>query len=382
MALTRLLKIIIAFVAGSVLIVRTVSAQGILSGADVSSLLDIEKAGGVFRDRGEPGDEIKILRSHGCQLFRVRLFVHPHPDFHSSDGATQNLQAVRELGKRIKASGGQFLLDIHYSDTWADPGHQIKPAEWKSLDLDGLKQRVADYTHSTISDLQSNDAAPDMVQVGNEITSGILWPDARLSSGPKDQEPQQWQNFSTLLAAGCDAVRAAQTKQKPIRIVLHIHGGGREGLPQWFFKTLMANGGNKVDFDVIGLSFYPAWKDSIENLKKNMVELINTYHKDVLLAETAYAWAPVTDIEGRESMEWPMSKAGQLQFLEETRQVLLDAPEHRGLGYIWWYSDSIPVPDKSLHIWREGHEALFDNDGEALPVLSAFSMKSVKTSNE
>lgn len=356
------------------LLVLTPVTQAVVGGADISSLADIEKAGGIFRDSdGQSADEIKLLRDHGCQLFRVRLFVNPDPDFRKTDGATQNLDVVRTLGQRIKKAGGQFLLDIHYSDTWADPAHQVKPKAWQSLGGDALEKQVGDYTAAVIKDLQSSGAAPDMVQVGNEITSGILWPDARLSHGPKEKEPAQWQTFARLLSAGAKAVRASEIGGQKIKIVLHIHGGGREGLPQWFFKQFMANGGDKVDFDIIGLSFYPTWKDALGTLKQNMNELATTYGKDILLAEVGYPWAPVDQIEGRESMEWPMSPAGQADYLKATRQALAEVPGGHGLGFVWWYSDSINVPDKSMRIWRKGNEALFDHDGKPLPAMKLLS---------
>lgn len=359
-----------ATIVAATLSAHVATAQTPLSGADISALSEIEKAGGVFRDAGgQVGDEIKILRDHGCRLFRVRLFVKPDPDFRKTDGATQDLAIVRSLGQRIKKAGGDFLLDIHYSDTWADPAHQNKPKDWEGLDFNALEKRVGDYTAEVMKDLQSSGAAPDMVQVGNEITSGMLWPDGRLEKGPKDKEPEQWRKFARLLSAGCRAVRAAEQGGKKIPIVLHIHGGGREGLPQYFFKKFMTHGGDKVDFDVIGLSFYPAWKDFLGTLKKNMADLVATYDKDILLAEVAYPWAPVTQIEGRESMEWPQTPQGQTDYLRDTRKALADLPNGRGLGYVYWYSDSINVPNKELRIWRQGNEALFDQDGKPLPAM-------------
>ncbi|MGN6507422.1 MAG: glycoside hydrolase family 53 protein [Tepidisphaeraceae bacterium] len=343
----------------------------VLSGADVSGLPDIEKAGGIFRDHGKPGDEIKILREHGCSLYRVRLFVDPDPDFKHNYGATQNLAMVTSLGQRIKAAGGMFLLDLHYSDTWADPSHQTKPAAWKDLDFDALVKRVGDYTTEVIHHLQAAGAAPDMVQVGNEITSGILWPDAHLSSGPKADEPTRWRNFVRLLTAGAKAVHAAEQPGKPIRVVLHIHGGGRDGLPTWFFGELKKHGGDAIPFDIIGLSFYPAWNDSIAALKKNADELVKTFGKDILLAEVAYAWKPVTDIEGHDTMQWPTTPDGQRQFLSDVHDLLAHIPAHHGLGYCWWYPDSIQVP--GLKIWRNGAEALFDSNGDPLPALSVFA---------
>ena len=334
-------------------------------------LPEIERAGGVFRDEnGTPGDEIAILRAHGCQLFRVRLFVDPDPNYSKTDGATQDMSTVRALGKRIKSAGGQFMLDIHYSDTWADPGHQIKPKAWEGLDFDALEKRVGQYTSDVLKDLIGSGAAPDMVQVGNEITAGMIWPDGNVLNVPSEKQQVQWQQFARLFNAGAKAVRAASSASAhPMRIILHIHGGGREGLPKWFFGKFDTAGS---DFDIIGLSFYPAWGDSIDALKQNLSDVIGAYGKDVIVAETSYPWRPLPDIKAEPPMLWPQSPEGQEKFLRDLSAVIRAAPGGHGLGFMWWYSDAIQVPTK-MRIWRTGSEALFDSDGKALPALGAFS---------
>ena len=346
------------------------TTRPVMSGADISALPWIESFGGVFRDDGRPDDEIAILRRHSCRIFRVRLFVEPSQDFAKTWGATQDLASVRKLGQRIKAAGGEFMLDLHYSDTWADPTHQTKPKAWRSLDVDGLANRVGEYTTDVLRDLDAAGARPDWVQVGNEITSGMLWPEGKLHGGPKADEPQKWANFVRFVDSGVKAVRAFEKGGAKIRVMLHVHGGGRPGLPQGFFKRFVEAGGGVVDYDTIGLSFYPTWKDSLADLKTNMAELVRTHDKDVMLAEVAYPWAPVTDIEGRESMQWPMSPAGQADYLRATVAALRAVPGGRGIGFVWWYSDSLPV--KGQRIWRGGNEALFDHAGNALPGLRLF----------
>ena len=236
--------------------------QPFITGCDVSMLPTIEKAGGVFRDNGKPGDAIQIMRAHGCNLFRVRLFVNPSSDYASTYGAVQNLPYVRALAKRIKASGALFLLDIHYSDTWADPGKQFTPAAWKNLGFDALNQQVHDYTISVMSNLRDSGVTPDMVQVGNEITAGILWPQGQVLDVPKDEETRQWGRFAKLVGTGCKAVRSFQTEDHPIRIMIHIHGGGKEGMAKYFFGKFKLD---PADYDIVGLSFYPAWEDSIDS---------------------------------------------------------------------------------------------------------------------
>jgi arabinogalactan endo-1,4-beta-galactosidase len=335
-----------------------------IAGADISMLPAIEKAGGVFRQGGEAGDAIKIMHDQGCNLFRVRLFVNPNPDFKVTGGAIQDLAYVRALAKRIKAVGEPFLLDIHYSDTWADPGKQFTPGEWKDLDFEAMRSKVHDYTAAVLKDLAENDVSPDMVQVGNEITSGILWPTGKVLDVPADQSELQWKRFAELENAGAKAVREAQTAAHPIRIVIHIHGGGKEGLPKWFFGMFNRN---PVDYDVIGLSFYPAWADSIDALKQNMSDVIALCGKDVLIAETSYPWR---SMQKSDSMRWPETPAGQKQFVQDLTSVIKNAPDHHGLGFVWWYPDAIPV--QGLRIWRNGAEALFDGKGNALPALEAF----------
>ena len=228
-----------------------------LSGADISALPWIESFGGVFRDDNKADDEIAILRRHGCRIFRVRLFVDPSQDFAKTWGATQDLASVRKLGRRIKAAGGEFLLDLHYSDTWADPAHQAKPKAWESLDVDGLVARVGAYTTDVLRDLDAAGARPDWVQVGNEITSGMLWPAGKLFGEPKAEQRQRWANFVRFIHGGVKAVRAFETGGAKIRVMLHVHGGGRPGLPQGFFKRFTESGGGAVDYDTIGLSFLP-----------------------------------------------------------------------------------------------------------------------------
>lgn len=363
-------KILAFFIAFSILsISRITLAQDskMVAGADISMLPEIEKAGGIFRKSdGSAGDAIQILRDHDFRLFRLRLFVDPTTDFARSYGATQDLKYVRALAKRIKAAGGQLLLDIHYSDTWADPAKQFTPAKWKQLDFDALEKQVHDYTAAVLKDLQDNGASPEMVQVGNEITGGMLWPLGKVLDASPDQEAAQWQRFAKLLNAGAKAVREAQTPGHPIRIMIHIHGGGKPGMAKWFFEKL---GHTPVDFDIVGLSFYPAWGDAMDALKQNIDDVITSVDKDVFIAETSYPWRPLPDIKESPIMRWPQTPAGQKQFLEELLALMDAAPNHRAIGYAWWYPEAIAVPP--LHIWRNGSEALFDDTGKPLPAMDS-----------
>lgn len=333
------------------------------AGADISMLPEIEKAGGVYRLNGEPGDAIQIFREHGFNLFRVRLFVSPAKDFNSSWGATQDLEYVRALAKRIKASGAAFLLDIHYSDTWADPGKQSKPKAWQDLSFEMLEKQVYDYTASVLSDLKQSGAMPDMVQVGNEIAPGMLWPDGKVLNAPKEQEEQQWARFGRLFASGAKAVRDVSTRERPIRVVIHIHGGGHKGLPMWFFSKFDSH---CTDYDIIALSYYPGPKESFDDLRESLRELIRTRGKDVLIAEVGYPWK-ATDDPADPNRRWPLTPEGQAQFTRELVELAQGVPDRRCIGITWWYPEAIPV--EGLGIWKGGAMALFDSTGTPLPAM-------------
>lgn len=340
------------------------------AGADVSMLLEIEKAGGTFKDAdGNAADAIRVLRDNGCELFRLRLFVDPSDDFASTWGATQDIRQVRALGKRVKAAGGKLLLDLHYSDTWADPGKQAKPKAWAELDFDALERQVTAYTADVIRDLRAHGAAPDMVQVGNEITSGMLFPDGKVLDAPQEREKEQWTKFARLFNAGVRGVRQASEPVERIPVMLHIHGGGRPGLPGWFLGKFTSH---DVEFDVIGVSFYPAWGDSLDALRDNLRQVAETYQKDIYVAETSYPWRPMPEMEQyRDAMTWPATPEGQVRFVEDLAAALRDVPHGCGAGFIWWYPEAIPVKDR--FIWRGGAEALYDEAGRPLPALLQLS---------
>jgi arabinogalactan endo-1,4-beta-galactosidase len=346
-------------------LVSAEAAEHWISGADISALPMMEKAGGVFRDHGKAEDAIAIFRAHGCNLFRIRLFVDPQTDPAKSYGAIQNLPYVTALAQRVKAAGGKFLLDIHYSDTWADPAKQFTPKRWEGLDFKEMKKQVGEYTTSVLNDLDKAGVRPDMVQVGNEITSGMLWPAGKVWKVPADKLETQWAHFAALFNAGAAAVRKFDGGSHSIRIVLHIDGGGKEGRTKWFLNKIVEH---PFDYDVLGLSFYPAWGDSIDALKQNMADAIFLTGKDVLIAETSYPWHPLPDIPGgTKIMRWPTTPIGQKAFMSDLIALLKTEPDGHGLGFVYWYPEAISLP--GMRVWRQGYEALFDQDGNALPAM-------------
>ena len=352
----------------------------------------------IFRDAdGKPDDAIRIFSRHGWNCFRLRLFVDPN----GRGGVVNSLPYTHALAKRIKASGATFLLDLHYSDTWADPQHQVKPAAWKDLPFDALEQQVEQYTAEVMHDLTESGCRPDVVQIGNEITGGTLWPDAQVEvplstvkvfEGDvkviKPPQPYgdaaQWDRFARIVKAGVRGVRSASfppspstlevTAQRlvrgrgegPVRIMLHIDCGGDWPVTRWFFDHMLEHG---VEFDLIGQSYYPHWHGTLANVRDTLRETAARYHKPIVIVETAYPWKNADAWSKRKNMAWPISREGQKQFLADLIQTVRDTPDGLGAGVIWWHPESIPPPGADARTWNGGAMALFDADGTALPAL-------------
>ncbi|HUB26133.1 MAG TPA: glycosyl hydrolase 53 family protein [Tepidisphaeraceae bacterium] len=346
------------------------SADPFYVGADVSLLPFIEQQGGVFKDNGvaEPADE--ILYNAGCNLFRLRIFVNPDPAYSDTGGAIQNLNYDLALAQTLKADDptAGLELDFHYSDTWADPGEQTTPAAWANDSFSQLQSDVYSYTLNTMDAFKSAGVMPTIVQVGNEINNGILWPSGELNfSGTTQQQDQSWQNLGDLLNSAISGVRASQNPGQHIPIALHIANGAQPGEPQYFFNNIQTLGG-VTDFDIMGVSFYPSDDATISGLQSNLTALADTYtNKKIMVLETNY---PYEDLSGYSG--WPETPIGQEDELDAVKNVLLGLPNDAGEGLIYWYPEGIQVPD--TNIYNGGATALFASDGEALPAIDAFSV--------
>lgn len=321
-----------------------VSAAEYAVGADVSFLAFAEQKGVVFRDNGQAKPGLQIFKDHGYNWIRLRLF-------HTPTTLPNDLAYTIKQAKAAKELGFKFLLDIHYSDTWADPQKQFVPKAWEDLPHEKLVEAVHDYTRDVIAALNDAGAAPNMVQIGNEVIGGMLWPDGRV--------PQNWSNFADLLKAGIRGVKDASSAGKPPKIMIHIDRGGDKAATKHFFDRCREFG---VEFDVIGQSYYPWWHGSLESLRENMDFMARTYEKDIILVEVAYNWRPA-EYRDRQG-PFPETPEGQRAFLQEVDQVVRNTPNGRGRGIFWWEP---AVPPGSL-----ASRGMFDKTGNALPVISVF----------
>ncbi len=337
----------------------TSTTNEFLTGVDVSALPKMEQAGAEFFDEnGKRIDVIKFLISKGANCFRLRLFVDPN----GRNLVVNDINYTLELARRIKEAGANLIIDFHFSDTWADPGKQIIPRRWRNLSFDELKRKLEDYTFSTISVFKSNGIDIYAVQIGNEITSGILWPLGKI--GGKGDRNKQWSNFAELLKSAVKGVRKANPK---IKIILHIHSGGNWQTTKWFFSNIEKR---KVPYDIIGLSYYPWWHGSMKSLRRNLKLTCRRFKKPIIIVETAYPYTSNKYKRWKNKMftEWKVSPDGQKKFLEELIKTVKRNP--CGKGVLWWFPESVQV--KGLFIWNAGTTAMFDESGKALPVVDVF----------
>jgi arabinogalactan endo-1,4-beta-galactosidase len=355
-----------ALVVGALHASAHLSAADFLAGADISALPVHEANGATYRSDGVTGNAIDILRGSGVNWFRLRLFVNPN----SSDPFVVNdLDYTIELAQRVKASGGKLLLDFHYSDTWADPGRQTKPAAWTSLSFDSLVERVRDYTFDAIDALKSEGVLPDMVQIGNEISNGILWNSGYVWTG--GAHDTGFNNLASLLNAGISGAKQAAGPGNEPLIMIHHDKGAQWSTTSFYFDKLVAR---NVDFDVIGYSYYPKWHynptsgaGDIQDLQTNLNNSATRYGKPVVVVETGFA---SRGAQFEPDYEFDVSASGQQQFLNAVVSAVENVPNGLGAGVFWWYPEARPTA--GLSVWEGGRYGLFDQNGNLLPAVSVF----------
>ncbi|MEV6104502.1 glycosyl hydrolase 53 family protein [Streptomyces sp. NPDC051940] len=334
-------------------------------GVDVSSLPKNEDHGALYRRAdGSPGDALDILRGAGADYARLKVWMDP------ADGYNDKAH-VLAMARRIKAQGMKLLVDFHYSDAWADPGKQNKPAAWASYGYEQLRTAVHDHTYDVLSALKAQGTTADMVQIGNEINGGLLWPDGSW---------EHWPQLAGLLTAGSDAAKEVSAST---RVALHLAEGGDNGGTRWWFDQAVAY---DVPFDVIALSFYGYWHGVLSDLQANMDDVAARYGRDVLVAETAYAFRLDSDdpleniIDRRDELvaSYPATPAGQSAWLRDVMNVVEAVPGGRGLGVVYWEpawtavagSGWDPADPASGNAWE--NQALFGYDDRALPAMDRF----------
>ncbi len=299
---------------------------GKVLGADISFLPQLEARGLKFSDQGVEKDAIQILKDHQFNYIRLRIFNNPAADSgYSPQKGFCDLPHTLAMARRVHQAGLKLLLDFHYSDTWADPQKQFKPQAWRALSGPALALAVHDYTKQVLLALQAQGTPPDMVQVGNEINHGMLWPDANVQLA---DSLARYETLARLAQAGSRAVREVNPNTL---VMLHIALGGQALLSNAWLDRMLAY---QVDFDVIGESYYPKWHGTIPDLQANLTQLARRYKQDVVVVEYSERKREVND-------------------------AVFSLPGGKGKGSFIW---------EPLSTW----EAVFDKQGRANELLPRY----------
>ena len=339
-------------------------------GGDTSSLYRGEQLGGVYyNSSGVRQNALQILKNAGMDYVRLRVWVNPADGF---DSESQLLAAAREAHGTY---GLPILLDLHYSDTWADPGHQSVPGAWSADTLSRLESQVYAYSKQVVADLVSQGTAPAMVQVGNEINAGMIWPDGSIAN---------WPQLAALLTQGVAGVKAAYSSAK---IVLHLSSSDSLSTLENWYTTAIGDG---VPFDVIGLSYYDYWHGRLDVLQTDLDALAAKYGKPLIVAETAYPWTMANGDSETNSVNssnttldagYPASAAGQAANFRDVLSVVQAVPGGLGLGAFSWEPTWTvvagngwdPANASSGDGWE--NQAMFDFSDRALPVIGDFAAR-------
>ena len=353
------------FVALALAVPRTLFAQNFIAGADMSLLAYYESYGVIYKDNGQMGDAIQILKNHGINCIRLRLFTSSAAQAASDPyDDINNTNYTIPLAVRVKNAGLKFCLDFHYSDTWADAGHQATPATWFSLNFSQMVQQMYAYNSNAIATFAAAGAMPDYVQVGNEITSGMLYTNGAgaIIGEVSGSYNQSWNQLGQLMKAAVQGIQdAANSAGGPVpKIIVHIDTGGNWSTTEWFFDNLNYQ---QVPYDIIGLSYYPFWHGPLSNLSNCLTNAAQRYGKPLFVAETDFPWGNSTNIYGI-----PASTNGQVQYIVALTQVVKSVPNNLGAGIFWWGTE-YQVPNANNAGF--GYRSFFGNNANLLPAADA-----------
>jgi arabinogalactan endo-1,4-beta-galactosidase len=307
--------------------------SGFALGADISWLTEMESAGKKFYNTaGVEQDLLTVLKGVGMNTVRLRVWVNP------ANGWNNTADVVAKA-VRAKNQSMRVMIDFHYSDSWADPGKQTKPAAWAAQDINGLKASVANHTTDVLKAVKAAGVTPEWVQVGNETNNGMLWPEGRASTNMA--------NFTQLVNAGYDAVKAIFPSA---RVIVHVSNGWDNSLFRWLFDGLKSNGGK---WDVIGMSLYPSptnWSTYNSQALTNMNDMIARYGKEVMIVEVGMSWDQET-----------AANAFLTDLIAKTKAI----SGNKGLGVLYW-------EPQAYNSWQGYTLGAFDNTGKPTAALNAF----------
>jgi arabinogalactan endo-1,4-beta-galactosidase len=344
-----------------------------LAAADFSHLKFFENGGITYKEGGQVQDGIQILKNHGINCVRLRLFTNTNQPSASSNtnyNYINNTSYTVPLAVRVKNAGLLFCLDFHYSDTWADPGHQLVPAAWFNLAFTQIVQQVRTYSSNTIAAFAAAGAMPDYVQIGNEITQGMLFTNSAGTTIGKVSGSfnTSWMQLGQLMKAAVQGIQDTtnSTGARMPRIIVHIDRGGDWSTTMWFFDNLNFQG---VPYDIIGESYYPFYHGDLTNLNICVSNAAVRYGKPIVVAETAFPWtntcppAWLSKLYGS-----PPTRDGQVSFVAALAKIVKSVPNRLGAGVFYWGTE-YQTTTNSLAGFDKA--SFFESGGNVLPVADA-----------
>ena len=341
-----------------------------LAAVDFSHLAFFESKGITYRDGGQVQDGIQILKNHGINCVRLRLFTSsPAQAAANPYNYINNATYTVPLAVRVKNAGLLFSLDFHYSDTWADPGHQKIPNAWTNLNFSQLVQEMYYYNSNTIAVFAAAGVMPDFVQVGNEISQGMLFNYGKVSGS----QNTSWSQLGQLMKAAVRGIQdASNAHGYPVpKIIVHIDRGGDWATTKWFFENL---NDQRVPYDIIGESYYPFYQGSPAALNICLSNAAVEFGKPLVVAEDAFPFTNnfptlwTNNNNGYGLYGYPPTPDGQVSFVAALGQIIRNVPNNLGYGFFYWgteYQAANGVNEAGFDT-----ASFFDQNGNLLPVAS------------
>ncbi|WP_299246769.1 glycosyl hydrolase 53 family protein [uncultured Aquimarina sp.] len=344
----------------------TEETQKFYKGMDLSFQSELDSYNIQYKDQNNNAiDLLDYVTSKGSNLIRLRLW-------HTPEGGFNSLEKVKQYALKIKSTGADFLLDIHYSDTWADPANQEPPLFWSTLTNSEIKNAIYEYTKKVISELKEQGTTPTIVQIGNETNSGFLWDYGKI-----------WNEFDNnwlqYIALSNTAEKAVKEIDPNIKTMIHVAG---INFARFFFKKFEESGGN---YDIIGLSYYPQFHSkNLNQIKNDLSFLAVTFNKNILLTEISYPFTfnwndNLNNFIGDQSQilnEFPATPDGQKDYLEWIIKTLKEIPNNKGLGFCYWAPDWVAF-EGNENTYSNGssweNQCIFDFEHKVLKVIEVFS---------
>lgn len=366
-----------------------------MRGVDISALYDVERNGGKYYGHdGKQADLFEILKTSGVNWIRLRVWNNPTYEEDVKDskgkriakkgekygGGNNSVDVDLPLAKRAKDAGFKLLVDFHYSDSWADPGKQNMPQDWKKLSESELNAAVEKFTKESIDKFTAYGAKPDAIQIGNELNNGFMWPIGKIWAYPDPKEKVGgMDSFIKLLHSASKGVRSANGGND-MKIIVHLADGGKNELYRSIFDPIKKS---NLDYDIIGLSFYTYWHGSADDLKANLEDLSKRYGKEMAVVETAYAFTEEDgDSQGNVFLTYSDDSHGYVPSVQGQATAVRDiistvASVNGGCGVFYWEPAWLPVKGAGLsategNTWE--NQGMFDFKGRALPSLNVWGL--------